>query len=144
MNATEEILKKHDWPTRNTSDKTDLLDTIEREIGFELPDDYKDFLLRHGGHETQIGEEYVKLWDKDDLLTLNQDYKILENLSGTIGIGDNGAGEFIGIEKLGHGGLRIVLTPFIDLDKQEHIEIGKSFTDFILRLDRGEKWFKDI
>lgn len=142
MNVTEKILKKHDWPTRNTSGKTDLLD-IEREIGFELPDDYKDFLLRHGGHETQIGEEYVKLWDKDDLLTLNQDYKILENLSGTIGIGDNGAGEFIGIEKLGDRGLRIVLTPFIDLDKQEHIEIGKSFTDFLLRLDRGEKWFQD-
>ena len=142
MNATDEILKKYDWPTRTTSGNTQLLD-IEREIGFELPDDYKDFLLRHGGHETQIGEEYIKLWDKDDLLSLNQDYKIFENLPKTIGIGDNGASEFIGIEKLDGGGLRVVLTPFIDLDKQEHIEIGKSFTDFLLRLDKGEKWFQD-
>jgi len=143
MNATDEILKKYDWPIRTTSDMTDLLD-IEREIGFELPDDYKDFLLRHGGHETQIGEEYVKLWDKDDLLLLNQDYKIFENLPGTIGIGDNGAGEFIGIEKLNDGELRVVLTPFIDLDTQYHIQIGQSFTDFLLKLDNGEKWFKDI
>lgn len=143
MNTTDEILKKYDWPTRTTSDNTDLLD-IERKIGFELPDDYKDFLLRHGGHETQIGEEYIKLWDKDDLLSLNQDYKIFENLPGTIGIGDNGAGEFIGIEKVDGDGLRVVLSPSIDLDRQYHIEIGRSFTDFLLRLDQGEKWFKDI
>lgn len=143
MNTTDEILKKYNWPTRTISDKADFLD-IEREIEFELPDDYKDFLLKHGGHETQIGEEYVKLWDNNDLLPLNQDYKIFETLPGTIGIGDNGAGEFIGIEKLNDGRLRIVLTPFIDLDKQYHIEIGNSFTDFLLRLDRGEKWFKDI
>ncbi|MCB0490659.1 MAG: SMI1/KNR4 family protein [Cyclobacteriaceae bacterium] len=143
MNATDEILKKYDWPIRTTSSKNDLLD-IEGEIGFELPDDYKYFLLRRAGHETHIGEEYVKLWDKDDLLSLNRDYKIFENLSGTIGIGDNGASEFIGIEKLNGGGLRVVLTPFIDLDKKYHIEIGKSFTDFLLRLDQGERWFKDI
>ena len=143
MKVADEILKKYNWPTRTTSDKTDLVD-IEKEIGFDLPDDYKDFLLRHGGHETRIGEEYIKLWDKDDLLSLNQDYKIFENLSGTIGIGDNGAGEFIGIEKLVDGGLRIVLTPFIDLDKQYHIEVGQSFTDFLSRLDKGKKWFKDV
>ena len=143
MNTTDEILKKYDWPIRTTSTRGDSLD-IEREIGFELPDDYKDFLLKCGGHETQIGEEYVKLWDRDDLLSLNQDYKIFENLPGIIGIGDNGAGEFIGIGKLDDSGLRVVLSPFIDLDKQYHIEIGKSFTDFLLRLDNGEEWFKDI
>lgn len=131
MKVADEILKKYNWPTRTTSDKTDLVD-IEKEIGFDLPDDYKGFLLRHGGHETQIGEEYIKLWDKDDLLSLNQEYKIFENLSGTIGIGDNGAGEFIGIEKLVDGGLRIVLTPFIDLQKQYHIEVGQTFTDCLV------------
>jgi hypothetical protein len=141
MNTTDEILKKYNWPTRTTSDKNDLLD-IEREIGFELPYDYKDFLLRYTGHETQIGEEYVRLWDRADLLSLNQNYKIFENLPGTIGIGGNGAGEFIGIEKLDDQ-LRVILTPFIDLDKQYHIEIGDSFTDFLLRLDKRQEWFKD-
>ena len=142
MNVTDKIFKKYDWPTTPPSDNAEMLD-IEGEIGFELPDDYKDFLSKHSGHETQLGEEYVKLWDKKNLLSLNQGYEILENLPGTIGIGDNGAGELIGIERLDNGELRIILTPFIDLDKQYHIEIGKSFTDFLLRLDKGEKWFKD-
>jgi hypothetical protein len=143
MNTIDEIFKKHNWPTRIIPDDTDLLD-IEREIKFQLPEDHKDFISRYGGHETQIGEEYIKLWDKEHLLPLNKGYEIFENLPETIGISDNGAGEFIGIEKLNDGGLRIILTPFIDLDKQYHIEIGKSFTDFVLKLDKGEKWFKDI
>jgi hypothetical protein len=143
MNTTDEIFNKYNWPTRTTSDDTDLLD-IEREMGFKLPEDYKDFLLRFRGHETQIGEEYIKLWDRGNLLSFNQGYEILENLPETIGIGDNGASEFIGIERLDDGGLRIILTPFIDLDKQYHVEIGNSFTDFLLRLDKGEKWFKDV
>lgn len=136
-----EILKKYNWPPRTTSDKTNLVD-IEKGIGFQLPGDYRNFLLRYRGHETQIGEEYIKLWGIDDLLRLNQDYKILENLSATIGIGSNGAGEFIGIEKPDDDQPRIILTPFIDLDEQLHIEIGKSFTDFLVRLDKGEEWFR--
>jgi hypothetical protein len=75
---------------------------------------------------------------------LNEGYSILENLSRTVAIGDNGGGEFIGLEKSIDGGLRVILTPFIDLDEQYHIEIGCSFTDFLLKMDRGEKWFKDI
>jgi SMI1 / KNR4 family (SUKH-1) len=99
MNTTDEIFKKYNWPTRITSEDTDLLD-IEREISFELPEDYKEFLSRYGGHERQIGEKYIKLWDKKDLLSSNREYEIFINLPRTIGIGDNGAGEFIGIEKL--------------------------------------------
>jgi len=35
----------------------------------------------------------------------------------TVGIGDNGGGEFIGIEKRADGETRVILIPFIDLDK---------------------------
>lgn len=143
MNTLDNLLSKYHWPTKAFSDDIDFVD-MEKEIGFELPQDYKDFLSKYIGTETQIGEESFKLWDKKDLISWNQGYQILENLSRTIGIGDNGGGELIGIEKVDDGGLRIVLTPFVDLDKQYHIEIGTSFTDFLLRMDKGEKWFKDI
>ena len=142
MNTINEIFKKYNWPTR-ISDDSDLLG-IEREFRSELPEDYKEFISNYAGCEIQMGEEYIKLWDKDNLLSLNQKYEIFENLLETIGIGDNGSGELIAIEKRNDGGLRIILTPFIDLDKQNHIEIGKSFTDFLVKLDKGEKWFKDI
>jgi hypothetical protein len=140
MNVIDEILEKYNWPKTTLSGTSELRD-IEIKIGFELPGDYKDFLARYGGHETRIGEEYIKLWGRENLLSSNQGYEILENLPRTIGIGDNGAGEFIGIEKQDNGELRVILSPVIDLDKQFHVEIGNSFTDFLLRLDKRKKWF---
>jgi len=143
MNEIDNILKRYNWPTKETVDKLDFGD-IENRIGFELPDDYKEFLRKYSFYETQIGEESFKLWDFDKLLERNTGYEIIDNLKMTIGIGDNGGGEFIGLEKLVDGKIRTILTPFIDLDIEYHIEIGNSFTDFLTRMDNGEKWFKEI
>ncbi len=140
MKRSNFILKKYNWPERTTLDGIDFSE-IERKIGFELPSDYKSFLSGYIGHGTKIGEEYIKLWDKNDLLSFNGEYEIIGNLSGIIGIGDNGAGELIGIEKLDDGKLRIALTPFIDMDKRYNVDIGESFADFLIRLDNGKKWF---
>lgn len=141
MSEIDKILKKYNWPTKET--KADLeFGAIEDRIGFELPDDYKEFLRTYSFYETQIGEESFKLWDFDKLLDWNEGYEIVDNLIMTVGIGDNGGGEFIGLEKTDERNIRIVLTPFIDLDREYHIEIGSSFTDFLRRLDNGKKWFK--
>ena len=142
MSKIDNILKKYNWPTKDTVEDLDFKE-IESRIGFELPDDYKEFLRKYSFYETQIGEESFKLWDFDKLLDWNNRYEIIDNLKMTIGIGDNGGGEFIGLEKLTDGKTRIILTPFIDLDKEYHIEIGNSFTDFLTRMHNGEKWFKD-
>lgn len=143
MSKIDNILKKHNCPKKDTVDELDFTE-IENRIGFELPDDYKEFLRKYSFYETQIGEESFKLWDYDKLLDWNNGYEIIDNLKMTIGIGDNGGGELIGLERLNGGNTRTILTPFIDLDKTYHIEIGNSFTDFLTRMDNGEKWFKDI
>ena len=142
MSKIDNILKKYDWPTKVSVVDLDFTE-IENRIVFELPDDYKKFLREYAFYETQIGEESFKLWDFDKLLDWNIRYEIFDNLKMTIGIGDNGGGEFIGLEKINNGNIRVILTPFIDLDKEYHIEIGNSFTDFLTRMDNGEKWFKD-
>ena len=142
MSEIDKILSKYNWPTKETADDLNFKE-IESRIKFELPDDYKEFLKKYSFHETQIGEESFKLWDYDKLLKWNEGYKIIDNLKMTIGIGDNGGGEFIGLEKLADGKIRVILTPFIDLAKKYHIEVGSSFTDFLKRLDKGEKWFKE-
>ncbi len=142
MNEIDNILTKYNWPTKDSINDLDFAE-IENCIGFELPGDYKEFLRKYSFYETQIDEESFKLWDYDKLLDWNNGYEIIDNLKMTIGIGDNGGGELIGLEKLKNGNIRTILTPFIDLDKTYHIEIGNSFTDFLRRMDKGEKWFKD-
>ncbi|MEO8236340.1 MAG: SMI1/KNR4 family protein [Flavobacterium sp.] len=142
MNEIDEILKKYDWPKKEIIENLNFGE-IESKIGFELSKDYKTYLQNYSSYETEIGEQFFNLWDFANLLNYNEDYEIFENLKMTIAIGSNGGGEFIGLEKLVDGKIRVVLSPFIDLDKEYHIEIGNSFTDFLKRMDNGEKWFKE-
>jgi hypothetical protein len=81
------------------------------------------------------------LLELDELLELNKNIKVVDNLRNTLGIGGNGSSELIALEYFDENNFKIVLTPLIDLDKECHIVIGKSFTDFLVRLENGQEWF---
>ncbi len=140
MTELDNILTKYNFPKRTTKALT-RFEEIEQQIGFSLPPDYKYFLDNYSEYEEFVGPELVTLWDTDDLIKKNKDTGIFNNLPLTIGIGNNPSSEFIAIEFLSDGNYRIVLSPLIDLDKQYHIDIGSSFTDFFVRLDKGVEWF---
>ncbi|WP_312789557.1 SMI1/KNR4 family protein [Sphingobacterium sp.] len=141
MKTVSELLLKYNCPKRTQKAKRKI-EQIQRILNFNLPNDYLFFLQNYSGFEQFIGPQFVRLWDIDELIGANIDYQIFENLPKTLAIGENGSGEFIAIEQTGDNSIRVVLTPFIDLDKQYHIEIGISFTDFLQRLDNGQEWFK--
>ncbi len=139
MKRLEEILSKYQG-VRRTKNLITSFSEIEKIIGFTLPDDYKYFALNYMEFEDFIVQEYVKLWDFDEIIEINTDYEIFEWLPNTLGIGGNAGGEFIAIEKLNDSSLRIVLSPFI-IEQEAHIEIGHSFIDFLERLEKGRAWF---
>jgi len=141
MEKLEQILAKNNCPKRTEKSLT-TIDEIERIIKFKLPSDYKTYIQGYLGFEELIGNEFIRLWDFDKLVDTNMDFNITANLPDTLGIGDNGGSEFIAIELVDNEKYRIVLSPFVDLDKQYHVEIGTSFTDFLVRLDNGQKWFE--
>ena len=141
MEKLEQILAKNNCPKRTEKSLT-TIDEIERIIKFKLPSDYKTYIQDYLGFEELIGNEFIRLWDFDKLVDTNMDFNITDNLPDTLGIGDNGGSEFIAIELVNNEKYRIVLSPFVDLDKQCHVEIGTSFTDFLVRLDNGQKWFE--
>jgi hypothetical protein len=140
MTELETILTKYNFPKRTTR-PTMRFEEVENQIGFPLPNDYKFYLDNYGECEGFVGSELVNLWDFDELLSRNKETGIFDNLPLTLGIGNNPSSEFIAIEFTNNKNYRIVLSPFIDLDKQYHIDIGSSFTDFFVRLDNGKKWF---
>lgn len=141
MTRLETILTKYNFPKRVTRPISKVKD-LEDRIGFPFPDDYKFYLENYEEYEEFIGPELVNLWGMDELLFRNKDTGIFDNLPLTLGIGNNQSSEFIAIELIDNKNYRIVLSPFIDLAKQQHIEIGKSFTDFFVRLDNGIGWFE--
>ena len=141
MKTVNELLLKYNCPKRTQKAKTKI-EQIQRILNFNLPNDYLFFLQNYSGFEQFIGPQFVRLWDIDELIGVNIDYQIFDNLPKTLAIGGNGSSEFIAIEQTVDNSIRVVLTPFIDLDKQYHIEIGRSFTDFLQRLHNGQEWFK--
>jgi hypothetical protein len=141
MSKIEQILDKYDSQKRTEKSKLKI-EEVESKVNFKLPEDYKFFAKNYIENEYFIGDNFFRLWDFDELLEINNDYGILKNLTNTIGIGENGSSEFIAIELLENNEYRIVLSPFIDLDKFFNIEIGKSFTNFFERLEKGIDWFK--
>ena len=141
MERFEEILDKCSWPKRLTSSPITIA-LIEQFTNFNLPKDYKAYLKNYSGFEANIGKEFVELWDLEELPDRNHACGIFENLPDTLAIGGNGSSEFIAIERDENDQYRIVLSPFIDLDKQYHIEIGASFSDFLIRLENEQEWFE--
>lgn len=141
MPKIEQALDKYSFQKRTEKAKISV-EEIENKINFSLPEDYKFYATNYSGNENFIGNEYVELWDINQLLELNNEYGITKCLKNTIGIGGNGNSEFIGIELLESNEYRMVLSPFIDLNKKYNIEIGNSFTDFFERLEDGRKWFE--
>jgi hypothetical protein len=140
MLQLEGILNNYNFSKR-TTDPNISIEEIEKEINFSLPDDYKYYITHYKEFEGFLGPEYLKLFDQDMLLEENDSYQIIQNLPKTIAIGNNGSSEFIAIELIGANNYRIVLSPFIDLSAEYHIEIGTSFSDMLNRLDNGREWF---
>lgn len=140
MERFEEILTKYNFTKRTNKPKT-TFEESEKIINFKLPNDYKTFALNYSGLEGFIGEQYIRLWDFDEVIEMNIDYQIFEHLPNTLAIGGNGGGEYIAIEQLNDNSLRIVLSPFL-IEEEAHIEIGISFTDFLERLENRKEWFE--
>ena len=133
METLDEILQKYRFPKRKIESSVDIED-IQAHLKFDLPENYL-------GIDQFIGAEFIKLWSLEEIIDANLEYHIFEKLPQTLAIGTNGSGEFIGIEFEDDNSLKIILSPYIDLDTKYHVEIGNSFTDFLLRLDNGVEWF---
>lgn len=142
MEKLEQILAKYNCSKR-TEKPLKAFENVENIVKFKLPTDYVAYVQNYIGFEKFIGKEYVQLWDIEELIELNRSYGIFDNFPNTFGIGGNGDSEFIAIELIDNDNYKIVLSPFVDLDKHYHIEIGNSFTDFLVRLDNGQEWFQE-
>lgn len=140
MDDLKKIITKYSFPKREIIPLATIVH-IETYSNIKLPEDYIFYLENYFGIDQFIGVEFINLWSIEEIIEANKTYKIVEELNRTIGIGSNGSGEFIGILIDENQNSKIILSPFIDLKNGYNIEIGKSFTDFLIRLDIGIDWF---
>jgi hypothetical protein len=140
MKDLQEIITKYNFPKRDINSSVQIAE-VESFSNLKLPEDYIFYLENYLGIDQFIGVEFIKLWSLEEIIEANKSYQIVEELIRTIGIGTNGSGEFIGIEMDQFDNIKIILSPFIDLNSKYNIEIGTSFTDFLIRLDNKIEWF---
>ncbi|OOV19217.1 SMI1/KNR4 family protein [Flavobacterium sp. LM4] len=134
------IFDKYDFPKNNQNSFVTIRE-LEEYSNLKLPDDYIFYLENYTGIDQFVGAEFIKFWGLEEIIEANKSYNIFKELQRTIGIGTNGSGEFIGIVFDSNNVAKIIISPFVDLNAKYHTEIGVSFTDFLIRLDKGIEWF---
>jgi hypothetical protein len=111
----------------------DLAD-VEKTIGFELPSDYKQFLMKIDGGEGFIGDgSYLILWRASELHGFNVEYESASYCPNVLLIGSNGGGEAFGIDKE-RGELRYVQVPFVGMSRSSIEVLSTTFEGFLKSL----------
>lgn len=68
-----------------------VLENVEQITGFKLPQDYKKFMQWSNGGEGVLKNIRLSFWPAEDLVSLNEDYKINEYLGKKVlAIGSDG------------------------------------------------------
>jgi len=119
---------------RKNANISSIVEMLEYKVGFLLPDDYKEYLANFTAFEGSINSSYIKLWDIDQLLAFNEGYEIFRSMPNTFGIGSNGSGGLLAMEREDSGLISYVKTPFTLLNPEQNEYLASSFTEFIEKL----------
>jgi hypothetical protein len=136
MSKNDLIFKKYNFQeAKNNLDELSSKLMVNYQIN--LPEDFINYLKNYENFEGFINNEFISLWPLDELIEANELNYIFEIEPKTIGIGTNGGGELIALQKEDDV-WKVVLMPLIGLDYP--IKIGTSFSNFLEKLDSGEKF----
>jgi hypothetical protein len=105
-------------------------------IGVALPEDYVEFLLRMDGGEGLVGDFFVRFLRAAELSAHNVGYEILKYAPWALLFGSNGAGEGIAFDRESSP-WKVVLVPFVEMEKEAALPFGDCFTDFLEKLVSG-------
>ena len=102
---------------------------FEQKYKFNLPKDYKDFLLHSNGGEGEIGENgYLRLFPIEELIEVNNDYSIFEYLNNILVFGSDGGGIGYAFDVSNDS---IVEVDFNSLNENDIFPLSENFDSFI-------------
>ena len=97
---------------------------------------FKDYLKQTVSGEGMVGENnYLSLWEKNEIEELNNSYETQEFLSNILLIGSDGGDTAYGIDVNG----KYIEVPFIGMDDEEVEIVADDFDGFI-----DYVWSKDL
>ena len=109
-------------------DKTELIEEIEKNLKITLPKDYIEYFNENNGFTGVLNEKYYDLWKLEDIISLNEEYKVQEFFPNLVYFGSNGGDEAYAFDKSNN--MCIVSIPFIGSEEDKKI-IANNFREFI-------------
>ena len=124
---------------RSPASETEI-SQLEKDLGFGLPADYREFLLRSDGYNGYVGAKgYAQLWSIRELTSNNEGYDARSNVPDITLIGSNAGPTAYGIG-LFEGRASFVSIPFVPMARDEIRPLGGTFVEFLAALSSGEGW----
>jgi len=106
----------------------------ERQLGAKLPLEYVEFARTANGGEGFIGKNaYVILWGVQELVPMNQAYKVRKYAPGLLVFGSDGGGEAYGFDTR-TSRWEIVQVPFVGMAWDLAEPMGTTFIAFLEQL----------
>jgi hypothetical protein len=103
---------------------------VETKLGLHLPNDYRAFLASTDGYEgTVAGSGFVMFCSTEELSQFREMYQVEQYVPGLM-IGSNGGGEAYGFDTRSSP-WTVKMIPFIPMDWNESVLVGRSFEDFL-------------
>ena len=116
----------------NQPSSADEIDAFEREAGFSIPSDYREFLYFTDGGEGFVGpNSYAMLWRVSELLRFNKEYQADVYAPGLFLLGSSGGGEAYAFDLRARGKSTVVSVPFIGMDLREALPLAETFDGFL-------------
>jgi hypothetical protein len=105
-----------------------------------LPDEYLVLLKYSNGGEADlgIGPGWFQLWSAEDILELNESYRVKDNLPGLFGFGSSGGGELLAFDTRSDKPWRIVAVPFVPMMAGDVWIVADDFEAFVRAM--GHEW----
>ena len=123
-------------------DTADVVRRAEKTLGISLPRDYARFMGGRDGWEGMVGGNQLRLWAIQDLAETNEGYEVRDNAPGLVLFGTDGGLEAYGFDAR-TAETSIVAVPFVPTNWEDALPRGRTFTQFLRNLRRGDTCSSD-
>lgn len=107
----------------------EAVNEVEAELGVQLPDDYKGLVEQSNGLEGfASNDEYIILWQVEDLTKRNSEYGTAEFVPGVILLGTNGSNTGLGFRVKDR---RYVTVPLVGMEPSAIVVVGDEVTSLV-------------
>lgn len=128
---TIDMMKEMDFSDPADSE---IIASVEREVGMEFPEQYKDFMRTSNGAEGPLGDSsYLSIWPLDEIADLNEDYGVKKFTPGLLYFGSDGGGTAYAFDNRVVPP-NIVEFPFDSIHIEDAVKIADTLDEFIYKL----------